>query len=42
MAYTDTRVIAASRGKTVLMCLGSMAFVAIGAWLVKEHPSAKQ
>jgi hypothetical protein len=41
MIDSDTRVIAASRGKTALMCLGSIAFVAIGGWLVKEHSSEK-
>ena len=37
MADGDTRVIVASRWKTLLLCLGAVAFVAIGVWLVKEH-----
>ncbi|WP_156402427.1 STM3941 family protein [Caulobacter sp. Root1472] len=41
MVDSDTRVVATSRGKTALMCLGSVAFVAIGAWLVREPPSEK-
>jgi hypothetical protein len=41
MVDRDMRVIATSRGKTALLCLGSVAFVAMGAWLVKQAPSEK-
>jgi hypothetical protein len=41
MTDGDMRVIAASRGKMALMCLGSIAFVAIGGWLVKENASER-
>lgn len=41
MTDSNTRVIAASRGKTALMCLGSIGLVVIGVWLVKEHSSEK-
>jgi hypothetical protein len=41
MADSDTYVIVASPWKTAVMCLGSIAFVALGGWLVEEHPSEK-
>lgn len=38
MAYTDATVIGLSRGKNVLLLLGSLAFVAGGAWLLSLDP----
>lgn len=42
MATGDTRVITASRGKLVLLCLGAIAFSALGGWLVYENASARE
>lgn len=41
MPDSDMRIIAASRGKTAMMCLGSIALVALGVWLINDHDSDK-